>query len=177
MPARPDVSLQRVAGDADEVSAIQAVFDDCPGYFERVTGRPAPAQEARTTLSELPAGAAAADKHDYAIRVDGRTVGCVDVVRGFPDARRAMLGLLLIGESSQGLGIGSAAYAHVEAIASTWRGCERVRIGVVRTNACVLGFWHAMGFEETGEIRPYRAGSIRSEVVVLEKRIGCPADI
>jgi len=40
---------------------------------------------------------------------------------------------------------------------------------VVRSNDPVLGFWHRMGFTETGEVRPWRYDKLRSEAVLMDK--------
>jgi len=50
--------------------------------------------------------------------------------------------------------------------------CDRIRIGVVLAKAQALVFWEAVGYSATGELRPYEEGTVRSEVVVMEKRIG-----
>jgi hypothetical protein len=44
-----------------------------------------------------------------------------------------------------------------------------MRIGVVRVNEDVLPFWTRLGFRATGEVKPYRYGSVVSETLVLEK--------
>ena len=42
-----------------------------------------------------------------------------------------------------------------------------MRIGIVETNVPAFGFWHAMGYRETGELRPL--DGVRAPVVILEK--------
>jgi hypothetical protein len=48
--------------------------------------------------------------------------------------------------------------------------CDRIRIGVVRSNKGVMTFWTSQGSEATGELRRWHEGRVESEVVYLEKR-------
>ena len=68
-------------------------------------------------------------------------------------------------------GVPPRAYALLEQYIRDWRTCDRVRIGVVRSNAEVIPFWTRLGFEPTGEVKPYRYGSVASETVVFQKRL------
>jgi ribosomal protein S18 acetylase RimI-like enzyme len=54
-------------------------------------------------------------------------------------------------------------------VAARWPWARRLRLSVVRTNDNVLGFWRRMGFTETGEVRPWRYGKLRSEAVGMDK--------
>ncbi len=99
-------------------------------------------------------------------------MGVIELVDGFPVPTTAMLGLLLIADTHRRRGIGTRAVRAVEDLVVSWGTCDRIRIGVVRTNAQALVFWEAVGYSATGEMRPYDEGAVRSEVVVMEKRIG-----
>ena len=57
----------------------------------------------------------------------------------------------------------------LEQFVQGWGVCDRIRIGVVRTNKQVIPFWTQLGFAATGEPRPYRYASVTSEIVVFEK--------
>jgi uncharacterized protein len=98
-------------------------------------------------------------------------VGCADVIRGYPEEGTAFLGLLLIAEPFQGRGLGRAAYAEIERVVSSWGICERLRLSVIRVNDDVVPFWRKLGFEPTGETKPYRYGSVVSEHVLFEKTL------
>jgi GNAT superfamily N-acetyltransferase len=98
-------------------------------------------------------------------------VGCADLIRGYPEPATALLGLLLVSEKHERRGIGSRAYALIEQLIRDWGGRDRVRVGVVRTNQEVMPFWTRLGFEPTGEVKPYRYGSVVSETVVLETQL------
>ena len=106
---------------------------------------------------------------------DEALVGCADVIRGYPVPGTATVGLFLIVESWQRRGIGSQAFRLVEESARKWGRCDRIRIGVVRSNEQVMRFWLRHGFRPTGETRPWREGPAKSEIVYLEKRVPDPA--
>ena len=163
------VRLVLLHGEPAEMTALQEVLESAPGFFELVDGGPPGPAEALSTYTVLPEGVTYEDKSVYGVYLGDLMVGCVDLIRGYPDAHSAMLGLFLIGEPWQGRGIGSAAYRETEGVVRGWADAERVRIGVVRANVPAFGFWHAMGFTETGDVRPYESGPVTSEVVVMEK--------
>lgn len=121
--------------------------------------------------SILPEGKSYEDKFVLGVYGDGVMVGCIDLIRGFPDSITAFVGLLLIAEPFQGRGIGVRAYHLVENYIRAWGTCTKVRIGVVGTNEAVLPFWKKLGFMPTGEVKPYRYGSVMSKVVILVKSL------
>lgn len=95
----------------------------------------------------------------------------IDIVKGYPVPSTAMLGLLLIAGTYHCRGIGTLAAKAIEEIVLSWGTCDRIRIGVVRTNKQALAFWKAAGYSPTGELRPHNEGTVCSEVVVMEKQI------
>lgn len=95
-------------------------------------------------------------------------VGCIDL-SGYPDAKTAWLGLLLISERHQRRGFGSRAHELVENVIQSWETCNRIRVAVVMTNEDVIPFFERLGYRPTGESTRYRYGSIESERLVYEK--------
>lgn len=136
-----------------------------------MTGVPAGPADAQSTYTILPEGKSYEDKFVFGIFPGSEMVGCVDLIRGYPTPNTAYLGLLLVSEKRQRQGIGRVAYHLVEEVIRAWGGCDRIRLAVVRTNEQVTPFWQRLGFKPTGEIKPYRYGSIISESVLLEKAI------
>jgi GNAT superfamily N-acetyltransferase len=168
---RVAVTIRTLTGEPAQMRDLQRVFEDAPGYFERTTGVPPGPAEAQSTYSILPEGKGYPDKFVFGIYASDTMVGCADLVRGYPDPATATLGLLLISEPHQGRGIGRQAHQLIEGFAQDWGTCERMRIGVVRSNSGVMPFWIGLGYQPTGEVRPYRCGSVQSEVVILQKRL------
>lgn len=167
-PTQPPVELRRLSGTPDELATLQRVLDGAPTYHHRLQGAPAGPDEARATLGELPTGKTLEDKLVYGVYADGEMVGCADVIRGWPRAETAIIGLLLFAERHQRRGFGARAYAELERIAREW-GMTRMRIAVLASNAEVLPFWEGRGFRPTGERKPHRAGTAESELWVFEK--------
>jgi GNAT superfamily N-acetyltransferase len=164
------ITLRLLVGERDEMLALQRVLEDASTYAERVTGAPPGPADAQSTYSALPEGKGYEDKFVFGVYEGEEMVGCADVIRDWPRAGTAHIGLLLIAERHHGRGHGRAAYHAIQQEVQTW-GARRVRIGVVRTNEHVLPFWKKLGFAPTGEVKPYRYGPVVSEVLILEKGI------
>ncbi len=143
------MTIRLLEGAPAEMRELQRVLEEAPVYAHRVTGVPPGRADAQSTYTVLPDGKSYADKFVFAINRESEMVGCADLIRGYPDAATALL----------------------EQYIRDWRTCDRVRIGVVRSNAEVIPFWTRLGFEPTGEVKPYRYGSVASETVVFQKRL------
>jgi GNAT superfamily N-acetyltransferase len=165
------VTLRELRGEPQEMAELQHALEAAPGYSERVTGGPPGPSEAQSTLSNLPPGKTYEDKFVFGIYAGGKCVGAIDVIRGYPVAETAMLGLLLVAESIQRQGIGRAAYTLLEERIRAWGSCRNVRIGIAATNIQVMLFWQHLGFRTTGEVKPCRYGSVSSKNIILEREI------
>jgi ribosomal protein S18 acetylase RimI-like enzyme len=169
------VTLREVAGDPEELRALQAVMESDEDFALRVTGHPPGPADAQSTLLFVPEGKSPDDKVVFGVWVDGELVGVLDLLLRFPDQETVYLGLLLIDRAWQGRGIGATACQALEREALVrWPWARRLRLSVVRTNGQVLGFWHRMGFAETGEVRPYRYDKLRSEAILMDKPVADP---
>ncbi|OFZ53425.1 MAG: hypothetical protein A2428_10160 [Bdellovibrionales bacterium RIFOXYC1_FULL_54_43] len=164
------ISMRLLSGEPVEMEELQAVMEAVPNYAHRMTGVPPGKSDSLSTFSELPPGIGYDDKFVFGVYQRNRMVGCVDLIRGYPNVEIAMLGLLLLREDCQGQGLGKATFALVEDYVRKWESVRKIRIGVARINDIVLPFWKKQGFKETGEIKPYRYhGLVDSEIVILEK--------
>jgi uncharacterized protein len=170
--AAPRVTLRLLRGDAREMAELQRVLEAGPTYAERITGAPPGRADAQSLYSVLPPHKGYEDKFVLGVYLDDTMIGCVDLIRGYPDEHTAHLGLLLLAEPYQGRGFGAAAYRAIEDYIRHWGpNWERLRIGVVRTNEEVLPFWTKLGFVRTGEVKPYRYSNVTSETLVLSKAL------
>jgi GNAT superfamily N-acetyltransferase len=165
------VAIRLLEGEPQEMRELQRVVQEAPTYAHRVTGVPPGPAEAQSIYTVLPEGKSYDDKFVFGIHLGSEMVGCADLIRGYPDSATALLGLLLLSEKHQRKGIGRRAYVLLEEFIGGWGTCNRVRIGVVRANEEVMPFWSHLSFERTGEVKPYRCGSVQSETVVFEKRL------
>ena len=148
---------------------LQQVLDGAPDYAELVTGSPPGAADALSVFTILPDGKGYDDKFVLGIFSGSAMVGCVDLIRGYPEPETAHIGLLLIAEPFQRRGLGAEAFAAVERLVTSWNGIERLRIGVLRSNTAAHRFWQRLGFRPSGEVKPYRYGYVRSETIVYTK--------
>lgn len=168
----PSIELRPLTGTPGDLREVQRVFELAPDYANAIQGAPFDPPEAARTFEELPPGVDPSAKTVFGVYYEDELVGIIDLVDGFPVPTTAMLGLLLVADTHRRRGIGTRAVRAVEELVLSWGTCDRIRIGVVRTNAQALPFWEALGYVPTGELRPYEEGAVRSEVVVMEKRIG-----
>jgi GNAT superfamily N-acetyltransferase len=165
------VRIQLLQGEAEEMRELQRVIEEAPDYARRVTGLPPGSADAQSQYSVLPEGKDYSDKFVFGIYVGETMVGCADLIRDCPERGTALIGLLLLSEKHQRQGVGRRAYELIEEFIRGFGSCDRVRIGVVRTNEDVTPFWARLGFAPTGEVVPYRYANVASETVVFEKHL------
>jgi uncharacterized protein len=166
------VTLREVAGDPEEVAALQRIMERDEGFALRVTGHPPGPADAQSTLMFVPEGRSPDDKVAFGVWADDELVGILDLLLRYPDAETLDIGLLQIDRDRQGQGIGAAACRALEReVRARWPWARRLRLSVVRTNDQVLGFWRRMGFTETGEVRPYRYDQLESEAILMDRRL------
>lgn len=140
------LTFRRLTNEYDQLLAL---FERAPAYFQLAEGRPPCLEDARQLLEETPPGTPGEQKFVWGLDQDGLQ-GCLDLVRGYPDAEAAFLGLLLVAQDRRGLGIGAKAVAFARQQAVAW-GCRRLRLGVLQDNDDGLAFWAHQGFHLTGE--------------------------
>ncbi len=142
------LDFRRLAFDSeDDVAALFGLFEQTCEYSLLVEGRLQTLQDAREELTDLPPGKTMADKVFGGYWKDDRLVGCVDLIRGYPEPDIAYLGLLLFARSHQGQGYGVRALEHVMELARTWQ-CTALRLAVIDKNTRGLRFWQREGFIE-----------------------------
>lgn len=146
-----------------DVADLQAVLDDSPYYDVLVEDRPVSRFAATELLRELPEGKSLDDKLVLGIYDAARPVGCVDVIRSFPESHIAYLGLLLFRGDTQGRGFGPWALNMVDEICASW-GCTQLRLAVIETNHRGIAFWRREGFAEL-----HRRPTGRGTAIIMER--------
>lgn len=162
-----DLTLREL-GAGDE-AALQALLESDPDYTVRVTGYPPGPSDALSLLMMRPESVPESHKVVIGVFDGADLVAVVDLLRGYPRSEFVFIGLLLVQRSRQGQGVGAEAMAAVERYVGQWPEARRFRLAVVDTNAPVLGFWRRMGFEPTGETRPYRYDLLESTTRLYER--------
>ena len=160
----------RALGNTPRGAALlQRVVEAAPRFAQLLSGAAPGPHEGEEILSLLPEGKTADDKFVYSVELDGVCIGCIDLIRGYPDAATAHIGLLLLAQAYEGCGLGSASLARIETLVRAWPECSRLRVGIVERNARALAFWTRHGFAPTGESRPYGVDPIGSRVLFYAK--------
>jgi GNAT superfamily N-acetyltransferase len=135
------------ADSEDDVASLFCLFEQTTEYSLLVEGQLPTLQDARDELVDLPSGKTMYDKFFGGYWKDGTLLGCVDLIRGYPDDNIAYLGLLLFAESHHGHGLGVQALNHVIELARSWQ-CNALRLAVIDKNTRGLRFWLREGFSE-----------------------------
>ena len=152
--------------------ALQELLDADPGYARRVTGADPDKHGAADLLADRPDGLAAEDKVVLGVYDDGGLAAVVDVLRGWPDASTALIGLLQVHARCQGTGVGRRAHELLLDLVGTWPGITQLRAAIVATNAAAADpFWTAMGYRPAGPPAPYRAGDTATQVTVWTRSV------
>ena len=135
----------------EQLCSLENLFKAVPGYMERVYGRPGCKADARITFTVVPPRKNLSEKFIFAFYDGADMIACMDLIRGYPTANVAFIGLLIVDESRQRQGIGQKLFAQAESIVSRWSGVNKLRLAVAEPNAGAVGFWQRMGFVLTGE--------------------------
>lgn len=170
MPNAP-LSLRRLSNKEKDIEAVLETFENSPSYFLRVNGSLATRADAESAIEALPKGKKHEDKYLWGVYLKNEVIGFADLVRGYPNSKTAMLGLLILSEKHQHKGYGKETFRLLIDIIRGWKVCKIIRIGIIQTNKEVSAFWKQLGFQPTGEIKPYRSGTISSETHVYELNI------
>ncbi|MCV9938464.1 GNAT family N-acetyltransferase [Boseaceae bacterium BT-24-1] len=155
---------------SDDLSEVNAIFDDLATYSQRVDGVPRRGDSAYTFATTVPSGHSPVSKHAFLAKRGEAVVGLLDVIDGYPSPGIAFLGLLAVRESAQGSGLGRALYCEAERFARGNLKARTMRLAVVETNP-VIGFWTKMGFHPTGEVKPFEGETCTSHAVLMEKKL------
>jgi uncharacterized protein len=158
----------------DDLPALQDLIESDPGYAERVTGYPPGSADALSLVMMRPDGLAEDAKSVLAAwEPADRMIAVVDLIRGYPDADCAYVGLLQVRWEMQRGGLGAAVWRDAERwVRERWPEIQRFRLAVVDTNARIAEpFWRRMGFCATGEVKPYRYDKLASSARLYEKRL------
>jgi len=173
--ASPSVSLRPFG--ADDVIAVQAVYEATPGYFEMMTGAPAPAHEAQREFDNLARQPGRLWLGLFVPDAAGLPdlIGLLDLRLDFPEPQVVTLGLLLVCEARQRQGLGSQAYRLIEG----WlrqQGFSAVELHVAAQAFGAQQFWRRLGFEFTGQQQRVAVGVKSLRMLALSKSLAPSAD-
>ena len=164
------LELKILKGSEKDIAEVQRVLEEAPTYSLNISGKLASPEDGKELFAEIPPGRSFDDKFIFGIYLDNEMIGCIALLRGFPDESTIMLGLLLLSEKYQRKGLGTKVHNKLEEVIRTWKNFEKIRIGVLITNVEILSFWAKIGYKEKCR-SPYKHGDIETEVITLEKSI------
>ena len=136
---------------AEDVPALRALFERCHAFMTLAYGALEP-DAAEQLLASLPPGKTLEDKFAFGLYTDGtkqRLLGVLDAVRGFPEDREWIIGMLLMDPDHRRAGLGARFLGSFE----QWvrgQGAAGIRLVVQEQNPDALRFWHKQGYEVTG---------------------------
>ncbi|AET68295.1 acetyltransferase [Desulfosporosinus orientis DSM 765] len=150
------------------IPELQELLMRCSDYLAFQDGEPVKKDAAKDLLISRPDNVTIQDKIVYGIYQgqDHLLIGVVDIIMRFAGPDILSLVLLVIEPTFRGKGLGEVVHKLLEEWAHSNK-FSRIRLGVLFDNEKGHRFWKRVGYEETGEIKPYLAHKFR----VLEKAI------
>ncbi|MCT4632809.1 MAG: GNAT family N-acetyltransferase [Firmicutes bacterium] len=129
------------------ISEIQKLCENTNDYFIMENGKGTSKEEYKEILESLPPGSSMEDKYVFGYyNEDGKLVGLIDIIAGYPNEGIWMLGLLIIDSMERNKGYGEALYREVEKFVKD-KGGKTIRIAVFEENKNAFVFWNKQGFK------------------------------
>lgn len=148
---------------------VQALYDQSPDYFLRISGRPAQPGSALENLTVFPPGLSHSPVLLGAFE-DGRLVGVLIAGLGFPSEEFAHVALTLVDGQARGRGVGRALHDAYLGAVRQHPHISTLRLGIVAPNAEVAEpFWRALGYIPSGEVKDFSQGDVVSTVEVFTR--------
>jgi len=147
----------------EDVPAMLALAEKNPLYYEYMHEKPT-AENLLEDLTNLPPRTAMDDKYFVGYFRDGRLLGMLDLITGYPKPESAFVGWFILDPDFQGAGLGSALIGDLLAFLKE-NGFRSVRLVRVKGNPQSEAFWAKNGFLPTG-VEPKQE---KYTQVVLEK--------
>ncbi len=142
--------LQLSDSSAEEIPALQAVYDSC-AYIGKWCGEPGDSSHAmRKSLDGEylpPHGSKSFQRLQSIRRADGALCGYLEIYHGFPDSHTFWIATLAVARAFQGKGIGRNVVTGLGAQVSSLEIYEQIGLGVGVKNWPALRFWLANGFD------------------------------
>lgn len=154
-----------------DAAAVQELLEHSPGYTHRVRGREVAPGDGNAVLESLPPGVDPAARTVFGLlATDGPLLAVLDVITGWPEPGTAHIGLLLTRQNRRREGLGRLLHDSVLAQLRARGGIDRLRAGIVATNALdAEPFWQRLGYRPTGITRPCEAGIVATTTAIWER--------
>ncbi|MBF7688830.1 GNAT family N-acetyltransferase [Acinetobacter sp. EC24] len=158
---------QLFSENSADIAQLQSVYNASTDYFQIVLGKLPNNDAIDQDLLAVPQGCSLDAKFFYGIYEKTQMIGCLDLIRGYPNENTIFIGLLLFITARQGLGYGPQALEFVIQKAIQWN-CPQLRIAIVQSNIKAISFWLREGFVEI-----YRKDSQEfiAPIIVMERSL------
>lgn len=163
------LALKRVNSAQAMVPLVELLLAN-PTYRLQTEHKVPDGRYAMDLLASLPAGARREQKYVWGIWHRGQLVGCLDVIRSWPEAHVLYIGFLMIDERWRRHGLASAVLKLLSERTGGWHGIRRWRLAVLASQEDALAFWRKMGFALTGQEDD--APQFLARLLVMEKPVG-----
>lgn len=162
----------------DQSAAVQRIMESNANYSLRVTGAATAPGSAEEVLRALPPGVEVSQKVDLGLWAGQELVAFADVIVGWPTAAEAHIGLLITHGARHGEGLGRTVHDVVVDLVGRNPRIQTLRLSIVDTNADLADpFWKKLGYEPTGEVKPYCSGGLESVARIWSRRVELAVDI
>lgn len=149
----------------EDVSALLDMAAGHPLFYQHLHEEPS-AEGFLEDLAALPPRCTPEDKYYAGYFRDGRLMGALDLITGFPKPDTAFVGFFMLHRDVQGQGLGSALVGDLLSFLRD-AGYRAVRLMYVKGNPQSAAFWAKNGFTPTG-VEPKQE---RYTQVVLERTL------
>ena len=167
--ALPDVPVPEALGrrlpqlrirnlEEQDLPAVLALMESNAPYYEiQNQGQPT-LGSIRENMATLPPRCTREQKHDLGLWRDGRLVGVLDLVEGYPRERTLWVGFFMVDAELHRQGIGRMVAEALPGAAAD-AGMDSLRLGCLKGNESGHQFWNAMGFQDLREGETLGGGS------------------
>jgi len=114
-------------------------------FFLLVQGEKATIESSIGDIEAIPPNCVIEQKVYLSIWEDGKAIGVLDLIEGYPEQTNFWIGLLLIHGDLQSKKIGSK-IVHAMLNAAKISGYKSAQLGVIENNVKGIGFWQKHGF-------------------------------
>jgi GNAT superfamily N-acetyltransferase len=168
-PVTAPASIRRLSPATDR-EAVAALYSAAADYILLESGGGDPVLLADEFFADAPPGGDPADGEKLGLFLDGRLAGIADLAFGWPEARDAYLGTMILAPDARGHGHGARFLREVERLAKA-RHAPRLLLAVLDGNPRGLAFWQREGFGIVRTFPPAEIGSRRHVRHRMEKRL------